>query len=82
MRTLWTYLDGKNWQAGTKYKIILLLLGTVFALTGFAVWLIIRIWTLSTWDWMICFIGYPVVISWFAVFFYSCKHSFHSGTKF
>ena len=77
MNHLWTYIDHKNWHEETKYRIALLLLGILFALIGFAIWLVIRIWILSSWDWMLCFIGYPIVISWLVVFFYSCRHGFH-----
>ena len=81
MKNLWTYIENKNWHADTKYRVALLIFGTLYALAGFAVWLIIRIWALSTWDWMVCFLGYPVVISWFVVLFYSCNHDFHDGKR-
>lgn len=81
MKNLWTYIEKKKWLADTKYRVALLILGTLYALAGFAAWLIIRIWALSTWDWMVCFLGYPVVISWFVVFLYSCNHDFHDGKR-
>ena len=77
MNHLWTYINHKNWHEETKYRIALLLLGILFALIGFGIWLVISIWILSSWDWMLCFIGYPIIISWFVVFFYSCRHGFH-----
>lgn len=81
MKILWTYIEKKKWNAETKHRVALLILGTIYALAGFAVWLVIRIWALSTWDWMVCFVGYPVAISWFVVFLYSCKHGFHDGKR-
>lgn len=80
MKYLWTYIDEKNWRAETKFQVTLFILGILFALIGLVVWLVIRTWILSTWDWMICFIGYPIVLSWFFVFLYSCNHDFHDGT--
>ena len=71
MKNLWTYIEKKKWHADTKYRVALLILGTLFALAGLALWLIIRI----------CFIGYPVVISWFVVLLYSCNHDFHDGKR-
>ena len=62
MKNLWTYIENKNWHADTKYRVALLILGTLYALAGFAVWLIIRIWALSTWDWMVCFLGFVIMI--------------------
>ena len=81
MKNIWAYIERKKWHAGTKYRVALLILGTLYALVGLAVWLIIRIWALSTWDWMVCFIGYPIVISRFVVFLYSCNHDFHDGRR-
>ena len=81
MKNIWAYIERKKWHAGTKYRVALLILGTLYALVGLAVWLIIRIWALSTWDWMVCFLGYPVIISWFVVFLYSCNHDFHDGRR-
>lgn len=80
MKKLWAYIDGKSWKEATKYRAALWILGIMSALAGFTVWMIVRTWVLSTPEWMICFIGYPVVISWYVVFFYSCRHSFHNGT--
>ena len=77
MNRLWTYIDSKSWHEKTKYQMILLILGTVFALIGFGIWLLIRHWAFTTWDWMVCFIGYPITASMFVVFFYSCRHDFH-----
>lgn len=79
MKTLWTYIDSKDWQAESKYRFTLTILGILFALAGLILWLIIRPWILSTLDWMLCFIGYPIVISWFVVVIYSFRHDFHSG---
>lgn len=76
MKTLWTYIDNKDWRAKTKYNVILLILGSMFGLAGFCVWLAVRNWTFSTIDWMLCFIGLPVLLSWYIVVFYSCRHEF------
>lgn len=79
MKNLWTWIDNKAWKATTKFKAALLILGILYALAGFSVWLVISIWMLSTPDWMLCFIGYPVVVSWFTVYFYFLRHGFHNG---
>ena len=76
MNTLWTYIDDKKWRAKTKYNVILLILGSLFGLAGFCVWLVVRNWAFSTIDWMLCFIGVPVLVSWYIVVFYSCRHVF------
>ncbi len=79
MKNLWTFIDKKDWSEKTKYKAVSLILGILSALAGLVLWLLIRKWVLSGWDWMICFVGYSAVLSWFAVFFYSCGHDFHNG---
>ncbi len=78
MKLLWSWIDKKNMPVYAKYRLALLTAGVLSALLGFVLWLVIRSWTLSTADWMVCFIGYPVIISWLVVFFYSCHHAFHS----
>ena len=34
MKNLWTYIEKKKWHADTKYRVALLILGTLFALAG------------------------------------------------
>lgn len=80
MGKIWKYIDRKDWNSSSKYKTILIVFAVLSAVFGFTAWLIIRNWTLSTWDWMICFAVYPVIISWFALFTYSCNHDFHNGS--
>ncbi len=77
MNRLWNFIDHKNWPVRTKYTAACVILGTLSAFAGFALWSIVRIWVLNSWDWMFCFIGYPVVISIFALVFYAGSHDFH-----
>ena len=79
MRYLWKYIDNKKWNTEKKYKILLLVLSIISALSGFALWLLIPLEKLSSLGWMLCFTGYPVFISWFVAFFYSCSHEFSEG---
>ena len=82
MKRLWTYIEGKDWRTATKYIFASLILGTVFALAGLAVWLIIRNWAFSTWGWMVCFTGFPIIFAWVYVFLYECSHKgFSSPSK-
>ena len=80
MKILWTYIENQKWSAETKYHAVIAILGALSATAGLITWLIIRIWALSSWDWMICFAGYPAVISWFAILFYGSHHDFHNGS--
>ncbi len=80
MKNLWTYIDAKAWKDETKYVVISMILGTLAGLAGFVLWFIIRSWALSSWDWMVCFIGYPFVITWLYVFLYSGRYNLHDGS--
>lgn len=80
MKSLWMFIENKKWRTETKYKMAFVILGILFALAGMTVWLLIRTWAFSTPDWMLCFIGYPVILSWLTAFLYSCRHCFHNGT--
>lgn len=79
MNGLWTYIDNKNWTVKTKYLAILSILSAISGIIGIIIWLIVRIRFFSTPDWIICFIGYPIIISWIVVIIYSCRHDFHNG---
>lgn len=79
MKYIWNNIEDKNWKAATKYKAILLFLGIIFGSMGLILWGFVQIWAFKTLDWMVCFIGYPVIMSWFVVLYYSCNHDFHDG---
>ncbi len=80
MKAIWNYLDEKNWKRNTKYGLMQLLLGTVSAAAGFVLWLFLRKWAFSGTEWMICFIGYPLILSCVTVFLYESRHEFHDGS--
>ncbi len=82
MKKLWTYIDEKPWSEKTKYRAIILIVSFISGTAGFFIWLMIRTWALSTWDWMLCFILWPVIISWPAVFLYSCRNRFHNKNRY
>lgn len=77
MKLLWDWLDQRTWRAAAKYRMALLLLSVLFGLGGALVWSIVQIWTLKTTDWLICFVGYPVLVSWYLGIVYGYNHCFH-----
>lgn len=79
MKYTWDNIEHKNWDAATKYKVFLWILGIVFGTIGLILWSIIQIWTLKTLNWMICFIGGSVITSCFVAFLYTCNRDFHDG---
>lgn len=81
MKHLWAYIENKDIEEKSKYRSALFILSIIFAIAGFIAWLIVRTWTLSSIDWMICFIGYFVVAAWVVVFIYAGRHAFHDGNQ-
>lgn len=81
MRYIWDNIEKKNWRAENKYKAALLILGILFGMAGLIIWGVVQIWALRSFGWMFCFVGYPVVLSWIVVLFYSGKHDFHDGKR-
>ena len=79
MKSIWNYLEEKDWKASTKFRAFLFIEALICGLIGFAVWGVIQFFALSSIDWMICFIGYPVIFSWFAVFIYTTNNDFTDG---
>lgn len=80
MKYIWNYIDRKDWEEKTKYQVTLWSMSILAGIIGFLIWLIVRTWFFKGWDAFFCFIGYPVVITWFAVVFYSFRHDFHTGS--
>ena len=79
MKYIWNKIEDKNWKTATKVNAFLWVLGVLYGSIGLVVWSVVRIWALKTLDWMICFVGYPVIISWLVVLLYVCNHDFHDG---
>ena len=80
MKYLWERIERKNWSESAKYKCLLCLLSAVFGASGLLAWLAVRSWICGTIGGMLCFIGCPMVVSWFVAFLYTCNHSFHNGS--
>ncbi len=79
MKSIFEYIDSKNWEAPVKCRAALWLAAAAGAAAGLVVWLLLRTWILPTVDWMLCFIGYPMLISWVVIFIYLCNHPFSDG---
>ncbi len=80
MKQLWQWIERKSWKRNSKYQVFTLLCALISAMLGLILWGLISPFAFSSLDWMICFLGYPVVCSFFLVFFYASRHPF-SHTK-
>lgn len=79
MKYLWGFIDRRSWRIETKLLAAFLILGVILSAVGFVLWLILRSFVFNSVGWMICFIGWPFVIAFFAVFIYYFNHSNKEG---
>ncbi len=80
MERLWKNIDRREWMAETKYAFVIIISTLLSSVTGLVLWALVRNWALSTIDWMVCFMGYPAVVSWIALFIYSAGNELHNGS--
>ncbi len=81
MKSLWNYIEDKNWKAENKYKAAFFIMGSVFAFIGLFIWLIVSRWVLDSPAWAACFMGYPAMLSLFFGFVYAADNQFHDGNR-
>lgn len=80
IRRLIQKIDRLSWTSQRKFNLLLFLTGILFSLCGVLIWLFVRRWALDSWDWMVCFMGYPFIIAWFTVFLLTISNDFHNGS--
>ena len=74
---LWHQINTlSNRSISTKLRLFRIILETGAGVIGFLLWLAVRSIAFSTVDWMICFIGYPIIIAWFFSILYFCRNGF------
>lgn len=61
MKYLWNHVDQLNYTTTQKQKLFLFLNSLIFGLLGFLFWIPVQFFTLRTLDWLVCFVGYPVM---------------------
>lgn len=79
MNKIYKMIERMDIKKERKYQLAILMMSILYMLIGLCAWLIIRTIALSSIDWMICFMGYPMFISWIRLFLYTSNHSFHTG---
>lgn len=79
LKIFYSQIDRLPLGARQKFLLFFLLTGILLSLCGLFAWLIIRRWALNSWDWLICFLGYPFIIAWFAVYLHTLNSDFHDG---
>jgi len=80
MKILWNSIDRLDRSIRFKYTIALTVYGIISCLLGLTLWMSIRSQSLHTWDWMVCFAGYPILFSTFFVFYHGSRYEFHDGS--
>lgn len=79
MKHLFDWIETLDLREGTKLHLAFWMTCPVAGVLGAMIWWIVQLWCLRSWDWLVCFIGYPVIISWFVVLMYSYNYDFHNG---
>lgn len=59
MSRLWKWVDDKKISRDAKTGLFLLANCIVCSVIGFTIWLIVSRFAFNTWDWALCFAGYP-----------------------
>ena len=59
MSRLWKWIDEKNISKEVKAKLFLFVNSIMFGVIGLVLWVIVSGFGLNSWDWALCFIGYP-----------------------
>ena len=59
MSGLWKWVDDKNISREAKTGIFLFFNSILWGVIGFVTWIFVSMFALSTWDWALCFVGYP-----------------------
>jgi len=80
MKSLWDQIDRFDLSVKAKLRIAFLFQGIIYAIGGFLAWSLISHWAFASTDWLICFVGYPVIASFFITAVYSCLHKFSEGS--
>ena len=76
MKKLWNMTERMSLTADRKLLMFRLICEAISASAGVLVWLILRIWILDSWQWLLCFAGYPAVIARFSASVYCLNHEF------
>lgn len=75
MSRLWKWVDNKNFSYDAKVKLFLAINCLKYCFLGFVLWMVVSHFVLSTYDWALCFIGYPgFFIGYIGGFIYLCRH--------
>lgn len=77
MKYIWSWFDNQNWHSETKFRLFPWAISIPAGALGFIVWALVQARGLQSLVWMVCFIGYPVIISWAIAAIYACNHDFY-----
>lgn len=74
MQRLWKWIRRRKISSENRIKLFLFLNSLLCGVIGFAVWVFVGRYAFSTWDWALCFIGYPGFFGGFiGGFMYLCR---------
>lgn len=74
MSVLWKWISQRKLSRGNKARLFLLLNSLIYSVAGILAWLLVRKFALGTWDWALCFVGYPgFFIGYIGGFLFLCQ---------
>lgn len=77
MKYIWNWIDEKHLSAEKKYNLCLWIASILLAAAGCALYALLNPALHLAGEWLVILAGWPVLISWVAVFLYGCRHPFH-----
>ena len=63
MSRLWKWIDVRKMSYKAKTRWFLFLNSLLYSAVGFFAWIIVSRFALDSWDWALCFVGYPGVFA-------------------
>lgn len=74
MSRLWKWVDRRKLSRENKTRLFLFLNSLIYSGEGFLAWLLISKFALGTWDWALCFVGYPgFFVGYIGGFIFLCR---------
>ena len=77
MKYIWSWVDRKHLPVEKKYNLCLWITSILLAAAGCALYALLNLTLHLAGQWLVILAGWPVLISWVAVFLYGCRHPFH-----
>lgn len=77
MSRLWKWIDVRKMSYKAKTRWFLFLNSLLYSAVGFFAWIIVSRFALDSWDWALCFVGYPgFFVGYIGGFLFLSRHNY------